>query len=262
MKVIQSLGMTDVPLVLVETPDTEQALRLALEDNLHPSTLEAEDGPVVIERFHRVAGYDINRLATEVAPLLGLPKSRDVVRRHLACAALLPDLADEVAQGKLRVRDLLEIAQAPAPVREVMLKALVLLRPSLSTVRLMRDRVFDLVLGRGTSPSDLCRLLPDTPGPQGAKDYLYLLDGLRFPTLRACEIEYDRAKALAPLPDEVAVSRPPLFEGDRLDFSFSAADPKEYRAIVSHLAASADDEKIKRLFKAGIPHGGEVRREE
>jgi hypothetical protein len=256
LEALRQAGGEKVDAFVLGAVETERALRLSLEDNLHPPRLEEEDRIQVLESFRRFAGYDVEKLASSIAPRLGLPKGFGAVQRRLAAAEILPQVRTDLLKGTLKIRHVLECATDPPPLRDLLLNLWRRLGPTSSTARLLRERVLDLWVRRGETPEvieEISRAQTRGSGRE-ARALLETIDEMRYPALRASQRRFERAREALCLPPAVSVSHAPFFEGDEVTFAFSCRTKESFADAAGALGRVAGTDVLGELLAAGRGH--------
>jgi len=96
----QELGRGEIAAQTVTERDCsiEKALTMSLEDNLWREWNPVEKARC-LQKFQTLCGWDVPKLASELAPQLRLPPAAEVVQNYLALLSLEQDVQFEIANG-------------------------------------------------------------------------------------------------------------------------------------------------------------------
>ncbi|GAB4251117.1 MAG: hypothetical protein Kow00109_26910 [Acidobacteriota bacterium] len=234
----------------------EESLRVALHEGVGTRPFSPAEQVRVVAKFRRLADYDDERLAREVLPLLGLPASRQVLRRLLQVAELPEYVLEAVEQG-LNFEVAASLARRPEPERRFLVDLLLRRRLGANKQRELVRLLDDLARLRNRPLEQLWKdlglqELEADPELSPADRYRRLrkhLQERRFPVRSAHEARLRELLASLDLPPGVEVIVPPDFEGDHLTVRLTAASSQALRELVEALEKVRNRDTWDELFK-------------
>lgn len=229
-----------------------------------PPVNGAEKAYIVRRLSEVVPDAVIVRTYLPVLSISGKPHALDRWRR-LAYSG--HSLLGALASGAIHERAALDLADWGEPQAEsVVLSLLLELRCSASIQVEILERLHEIavrdgcsrkeVLGRPAIASVMNH--PDLHHRQKTQAIRNLLEGWRFPRLKAAELEIRRELEEIPLPRSVSLSPPPGFEGNRWRLEIGFSEPEELRKVLQEMESVASSSRFHSLIKR--KPGGKARR--
>ncbi|MCP4978468.1 MAG: ParB N-terminal domain-containing protein, partial [Maribacter sp.] len=100
--VCQELGWECIEAKVIDEFSDEEALLLALHDNLSTRGFNEIEKAIVLKKFMNI-GYSHDRLISDIVPLLGIPQSIKIIDRYLSVLSLESEIKRFVAKGELEL---------------------------------------------------------------------------------------------------------------------------------------------------------------
>ncbi|GIX46767.1 MAG: hypothetical protein KatS3mg131_0978 [Candidatus Tectimicrobiota bacterium] len=252
----QQTGRQQVPALVHQALSEEEALWLAVHDNLGTRAFNAVEKGRILRRLRDAFGYSPGRLAEEVCPLLTLPPRRDTVEAYCTLAALEEPLPAAVVEGALPLEAALWIGRHQGADREALLALFTGLKLSSSRARELATFIDEICRRERCSAAALLQRLGVTAvlaeagldGPQKLERVRRLLYEARYPQLSAHEQRFREALRRLRLPPQVSLRPPPYFEGQQYQVSFPFGTRQELARIAERLQAAAADAALDELL--------------
>ena len=185
----------------------------------------------------------------------GKPRSLDLWRR---LASSSQPLLAALASGAIHERAALELADWGEPGAEAAaLSLLADLRCSASIQVEILDRLCEIAVRDGCGRRevlgrpDIVAVMndPELHHRQKTQAVRDLLEGWRFPRLKARELEVQRKLEAIPMPGNVSLSPPPGFEGNRWCLEIAFSDPGELGKILQRMQDIASSSQFHALMR-------------
>jgi len=248
VKAARDAGLREIPAVIYPEGALapKEAFRLALASNAPGTTLSDADKALALAKAHDF-GFSDEKIESEVAPLLGLPRSFKVVRRYLEIAAMPAAVVDALAEGAISRQHAEAVAALPADERAWFFETVLTpLHLSAGDTRTAVAGAVDLASREGATPKRaLESILAETDlsvAPAAARaDFKARLARSLSPVIMSMEDEF------AALLDQlgsgpVKIDHAPGFEADELTLS-------------ARIKSAADADGVRRLINRGIDEG-------
>jgi len=251
---VLDLGIAEIPVCVVDAPD-ETCMRMAVSEN-EIRGFNVVEVARAVGKFRRL-GYSDERIASEVAPLIGIARSTEVVSRYASLLRLGDAAWRRILEEPRRAPQALLLAglddDDAARVFALLFEQV---RVSAQEAKEIVTCLADLALQRNTKP----RYLLDRPeaGEIVAADAMAptekgrrlrtLLRAWRYPTLTRCEERFAEAVRACGFPDGVRVRPAPFFERDIVTISISGQKPEELAARAQAVARALQGSDARGLF--------------
>lgn len=251
----QELGRDGIPAQTVTDRDCsiEKALIMSLEDNLGREWNPVEKARC-LQKFQTLCGWDVPKLASDLAPRLGLPPSPEVVQNYLALLCLEHDIQLEIAYSTLSPGHAFLLDSLSPPERRAVFSLIQTCALSLNESREIIDNFLDLkVILKKSIPE----LLQESPfeflrsGKNAREKNRLLRDQLRtlrFPRLSQLEQQFDDIRKALPLNSRIQVRHAPYFEGNHLEINLRANSIAELGEALAQLSAASANGGFQKLF--------------
>jgi ParB family chromosome partitioning protein len=255
----RELGERQIPAQIVTAADcpVEQALAMSLTDNARRELNPVEKARA-LQKFHALCHWDFPRLASELAPQLGLPPALEVVQNYLGLLGFERDFQLALADGTLSpAHAFLMIPLSGAERRTIFDKVIQTCLPSLNECREIIDNLVDLKMILKKSIPEILQRQPlaaqlGAPSKNAKEKCRLLRDALRrmrFPQLTSIEDRFVEALSTMSLKSSIQVRHAPYFEGNHLDISFRVNANTEIAAALAQLQAAASNGGFQKLFE-------------
>jgi hypothetical protein len=254
---LRSLGKKEFPALIIRQPlPPLEALRLAVEDNLHRGFNDAEKA-LAVQHMIRLAPRD--RVRTELLPLLNIPPTEDFFLRYLAMVDLGNKGLDLLAEGLLDPQTGLAISEMSAPDREAMLDLFAVLKPGVNKRRQLIELMQDISRRESVSPAVILQdpeiieniNAPNLNPPQKEHKTRDCLTRRRYPELTAMR---ERQKSLLKklgLGRNMRLKTPPGFEGLEFQMEIAFSDSEELAEALRELEQLVRDPALAELIELG-----------
>lgn len=255
----QQLGYSPLPALCYppEAITLEKGLWMSLQEDIgHRSYTPLEKG-VVLQKFHHLLGYSLEKLATTVAPLLKIPPTLPAVERYLAFPTLDLCLQQALHHGTLSP----EQAALLLPLSEqericFWTRVIEPCAPNLNETREIIGSLLDLKATLRSSMPDILErpelreVLTDNrlPPRKRCQHLRQRLHRLRYPLLSTQERLFRETVQALSLPPRIEISSPPHFEGNSLTVRLFPRTDQELQALLSALQAPERQEGLHTLF--------------
>ncbi len=254
----QELGRQEIPAQTMKhaSCSDEQALLLSLADNA-PRPWNPVEQARVLYKFHHLCHWDVERLAREMAPQLGLPPAPELAQKYLSLLSFEDEILLALANGALSPAHAFLLIPLSSPERGAIFQEVIQrCSPSLNECREIIDALLDLkVILKKNIPEilqapaliDLLR----SPGKPAREKNRLLREQLRrrrYPRLSQLEDQFEaQIKALS-LSHQTQIRHAPYFEGNHLEIHLRATTNAGLREALAHLQAAARRGGFQPLF--------------
>ena len=253
-------GLSTVPATVIPEGELDEEGRLwtSLHEDAVTRAWRDEERVIALDKFHHRLDLSPRRLASEVAPLLGLPASVKVVTRHLAATHLGEVGLEAIRDRKITVGHAELIAKAPPEEQDRLLWLLAdQCRANLNESRELTVLIGDLkeILGidlQGVlaQPRILEILGKDGPSPrERLASIRWELRRLRYPELSRRSSEYSRIAGTVDSPPILKIRGDRFFEGDTLRLEIEIRTPEELKRAMERLNRGLENGTIEALLR-------------
>lgn len=258
VEAMQTLGVKEATGRLLSAATSDQdCLVVAIHDNAYGRGFNPAEAVQALGKL-RDAGCTLERLRTDVAPLLRLPKSDKVIAQYLSITALPTALQEALAVGEIQkehafaVQELDEcdrtwfcehvLPQAKlsaSELREVCTQIVELkLRDSLELNGVLSAVAWQELARTDMSPRDRGQTLRSR------------LSERRYPRLTSAKAQFTEAASAIRLPDASSIRHAPNFEDDDVTLQARIANVDGMKALAQELLTACEDGRVRRLFEA------------
>jgi ParB family chromosome partitioning protein len=252
----KSLGWNDIEALVCEAdefPD-ERCLRLSLLDNDAPGRLSPIERAIALKKFHG-QGYDAEKLAREIAPLIDVPASRKYVEECLELLSMDDEVLRSVHDGSLGIDQALGLLKLEASDRLPAFQVLLSCRANLNETRELLSMIPDVAAMKNLPvpefiDSELGPILnDDSLQPRKRLERLRdILRQVRYPRLTEAAAAFaDTAKDMR-LGERCRIAAPKNFEGDELTITIKARDADQVAETVEKLLSAGARQALAKLF--------------
>jgi ParB-like chromosome segregation protein Spo0J len=233
----------------------ERSLQLSLIDNDSPGRLSTVERAIALKKFSE-QGYDIGRLAAEIAPKLGLPPSRRYIENCLALASIEIEILRKVHSGSLGADQAFCLLNLESDERLPVFSVLLASRANLNEARELVSLVPDVAAMKSLSIaeyvcSELAPIADDDSLPPRKRMQLLreLLKRERHPRLTDAESAFDAALNELELGESCRINAPKHFEGDDISITIKARDVEQIEKTLGKLSSPKAKDGLGKLFR-------------
>ena len=264
MLACRRLGWDEIDALVCDAADVsdERCLRLSLIDNDSPGRLSIVERAIALKKFPE-QGYDLERLAGEIAPKLGLPSSRRYIENCLALMSMDLEILREVHSGTLGTDQAFCLLGLDLDERLPVFHVLLACRANLNETRELVSLIPDVAAIKGLSTAEYARsmLTPiaddDSLSPRKRMERLReLLKRERHPRLTDAESTFDATVKELDLGEGCRINAPKHFEGDDISIAIKARNIEQVEEVLDKLSSARGKRGLGRLFR--IIKGGDV----
>jgi hypothetical protein len=240
---------------LTELSD-EQALRLAVYDNLGCRPLNAVEKGRILRRFREALQYSPDRLIEEFCPLLDIPPLPASIEAYGTLTTLDDALQTAVVAERLPLDTALWIGRQPPEDGRALLALFTGLKLGTNRAREFATALEDMCRRDGCGAARLLERLgvaavlaePQLTEPQKLEQIRRLLHAARYPLFSAHEQRFQEAVRRLRLPAPVSLRPPPYFEGQQYQVSFAFRTRQELQQYARRLLDVADSAALDELL--------------
>jgi hypothetical protein len=235
---------------------TLEAFLKALWDNLSHRQLSPLEAARVLHTLKMGCGVDEGVLVERFLPLLGLSPHRNVLESFIRLHALVPELRQLLASGRVTISTAERLARFTPGDQRTVAPVLEKARFSAALQRELLGLAEDIAAMSGVTPAQVLTQpgvvsITEDAGlsafQKGEKIHA-LLYGVRNPRLARARAAFAAEKAALGLPGTVRLSPDPFFESPRLRVEFDAASARDLRESIQALERSCRNAALDRLF--------------
>jgi ParB family chromosome partitioning protein len=258
LRACQQAGHTTVPALVYSTTELtdEQALLLALHDNLGCRVLNAVEKARILCRLRDNFCYPATRLIEVFCPLLDLPPRAATLQAYGALAALDDPLQAAVIDGTLPLDTAVWIGQHALVERQALLPLFTGLKVGSNRAREFAGYIDDMCRRDACNAATLLQRLgiPEIlaktqhSGPQQLEQVRRVLHAARYPRFSAHAQRFQETVRRLRLPPQVSLTPPPYFEGQQYQVRFSFHTPQELQQYAQRLLEVAADTALEELL--------------
>jgi ParB/RepB/Spo0J family partition protein len=254
----QKLGRKEIPARTMKRTgcSDEQALLMSLADNA-PRQWNPVEQARVLYKFHHLCQWDLERLARELAPQLGLPPALEMVQKYLALLFFEDDVLLALAKGALSPAHAFLLIPLSSSERSAIFQDVIQrCSPSLNECREIIDALLDLKVILKKSLPEILQMpvLVDalhSPGKSAREKNRLLREQLRrrrFPRLSQLKDQFEEQIKALPLNHRTQIRHAPYFESNHLEIHLRADTDHDLRAALAQLHAAASRGGFQPLF--------------
>lgn len=254
----QEMGRKEIPAQTMKKVDCtkEQALLMSLVDNSFRQWNPVEQARVLY-KFHHLCHWDLERLAGELAPQLGLPPAPEMVQKYLALLTFEDDVLFALAKGALSpAHAFLLIPLSPSERAAIFQEVVQRCSPSLNECREIIDALLDLKVILKKNIPEILRApeiveflyAPGKPAKEKTRLLREQLRRLRFPRLSQLENQFDEQLKALSLNHPMQIRHAPYFEGNHLDIHLRATTNSDLNEALAQLHAAVRRGGFQPLF--------------
>ncbi len=255
----QQTGRTSVPALVYSATElsAQQAMLLALHDNLGCRALNAVEKARLLVRLRQDLHYQPTTLLQEFLPLLNLPPRADTLEAYCTLAMLEDALQAAVVEGALPLETALWIGAHAAEDHQVLLALFTGLKVGQNRARECAVYIDELCQRDACHPAALLHDLgvpgvladPQLSGPQKLDNVRRLLRQARYPQFSAYEQRFQAAVRRLRLPPQISLRPPPYFEGQQYQVTLSFGQRQELQHYAQRLLDAAGHEALDELLE-------------
>ncbi len=261
----KSLGLSEIEALVCESDELsrEKCLWISLIDNDPPGRLSPVECAIALTKFSE-AGYGANRLAGEIAPMLGLPPSRRYVEDYTEMLSLEREVLRAVHDGSFGVEQALCLRRLEKDARLPVFGILRSCKANLNETRELVSLIPDVAAIRGVSvsalvESELAAIAGDesTPPRKRLERLRTSLRCARYPRLTETESAFEREVDAMRLGERCRINPPKHFEGDEITITVRAESADSVEKVLASLSSPETRDGLRKLF--AIIRGSENR---
>jgi ParB family chromosome partitioning protein len=250
----RELGVTSVPVCVLDAPRDIQAFLWAVGENLAVRELSILEKAKVLARLRKF-GLPASEILEKIMPMLGIPGRKTYLDLHLAIDRLSPEAKHMIIAKNLPIA----VVQMLSVFSRRDLEALLpLLRPfGQNKQREFLEDLSEIARRRRVTPRqilgnpEIAAILSNDrwPAVQKSERVRASVKRMRHPRLTAWETEFGTALKKLGWPEDIGLEPSPFFEDDRMTVTFSFKTADEFRRRVDRLHNLAADERIRILWR-------------
>ena len=258
VEAMRALGTAQATAQILPSSTTDlDCLLLALHDNAYGRGFNVAEAASALVKL-REAGCAAPMLRSEVAPLLGLPRSDKVVASYVQIAALPSCVHEALAKGSMRKEHALALCELDEQDR-VWFCEHVLARAECTASELKEicARIVELKIRESSdiqgvlAQAGWSALVATAPNHRHAAQALRAaLARARFPALTSAEEAYARAARAMRLPAGASLCHSPHFEDDAVTLRARLSTVAELEALGQALLSACGDGRGQRVLQA------------
>jgi hypothetical protein len=232
------LGISEVP-CLIETMDEQEALLLAINDNMF-RPLNVVEKAFCVEKI--TSATLENDKFEAIMRTMGLPSNEKMIRLFLALAQSDEALRTSAAKYNLGTHEVALLLALPSEERSPLLATLAGTHLTSSLLREIVELSRLLFVKRGSIPFE------DLQGLVSGDELKASLKRKAYPLLTQME---DRLKAIKDemrLPPRIGIAVDPYFEKSNIDIRITARNEGEVQESIKKLQLVTDDGQIRSIF--------------
>ena len=254
----QRMNWWTVPCFLADGKELgdEKLLRISVEDNRFSRKYHYLDVARILAAFSERCGYDAERLAREIAPLLGIPSGGRIVQQYLALNKMPASLRGMLVREGLGFAHAVLLVDLSPEDAEAIAGLFSRDRVNANEAKEITGMLRDLAHIRRVSVKDLLA----AEGLNGlTRDALRKnLKKMRYPTIAAAEEKFEKLVAQLHLDTNTSVSHSPDFESDSLRININVRSAAELSSVLKKLSTGLESGVIGEIFdiprRANRPH--------
>lgn len=236
----------------------EEAFLLSLHENIHSRGLHDLEKALALKKFKLILEWPEEKIVSDLAPLLDLASSPEMVRTYLSLNGLIEEIRSSFYEGRITRGQAFLLADLPEPEQGV-LSRLVLKRcllnqnelkeviRNLSDLRDRRKTSFEEILHDPSLPPSF---RSEEAGERERGQALRLgLRCLRYPRLSHKEKAFEEAAGEIHLGSEVLFRPAPFFESNDLRLQVTVKSADQLREMLRKMEASLDDGRMEQVFR-------------
>ena len=244
-----------------EKTSRRELLLARIETRLCESSFNAAEKAIILYKLSEVVPEEV--ISRAYLPALSISGKPHAIDRWRRLAVSGTSLLAALASGTIYERAALDLADWGEPCAEAAALTLLLeLRCSASIQVEILDRIYEIAARDGCcraevlERSEIAGVLdaPDLHHRQKTQVIRDLLDGWRFPRLKAREAEFRFNLQKVPLPKNATLSPPPGFEGNRWQLEIGFSGPDELREVLQNMESVSSSTSFHSLI-ARTPDG-------
>jgi len=252
----KSLGWSEIGALVCEADELsdEKCLWASLLDNDAPSRLSPVERAIALTKFSDI-GYDADRLASEVAPKLGLPPSRKYIEDYLGLPSLEDGILRAVHGGSFGLDQAKCLLKLEDEERLPAFRVLLSCRANLNETRELLSLIPDAAAMKGLSVTEYIeselRPIVDDQSLVPRKRLERVRERLRrtrYPRLTEAEAEFQTALDSFPPDERYRIAGPRYFEGDEIGVSIKARNAEDMDSIFEKLSSAEARNTFRKLF--------------
>jgi len=256
MLACKRIGMTEIDARVYEPDELseEKCLWFSLIDNRGPGRISPVECAIALRKFSE-QGYDTDRLASKIAPKIGLPASRKYVENCLRLFSLEDEILRAIHKGSLGVEQAFCLYQLETDARLAVFRILSSCRANLNETRELVSLIPDVAAMAGASApayinSELVPIIEDESLPPRKKleRIRNKLRDSRYPRLRAAESAFEAAIKKMKLNKRYTINAPKNLEGDEISISMRAGNAEQLAHSFELMSSAETMEAFRRLF--------------
>jgi ParB/RepB/Spo0J family partition protein len=251
----KSLGWSEVDVFVYDYAElsNEKGLRLSLADNDVPGRLSAVERAIALKKFSG-AGYDADRLAREIAPMLGAPSSRKYIEDCLALLSLDVEILRLVHDGSFGIDQAFQLLKLEAELRTPAFRVLSSCRANVNETRELLSIIPDVAAMKNLSSKkfikdELGPIIGDESEPprRRLERLREHLRRTRYPRLTQAEAQFEAAVDDMKLGDGCRIAAPRYFEGDEITITIKGKDAGRIGEALERLSPEKE-QGLEKLF--------------
>ena len=254
--VCRDLGISRLRCAIIDHgAEDRDAFLLSFYDNLSHRQLNPMEKSMAIAGLQRY--YADEFIVRNFLPLLGLPPRNSVLMRIKSLLDLDQDIKDALADNRLDEGAAIKLLNFSSQERIMLFQFLTLLKFSRNKRNEIIDTIYDITQRDECSMSDILNSkgLKDILGnkelniPQKGKRVRHLLRKLRYPKIVKAEEDFLRIQGELDLGDDIRLTPPPFFEGERYGIEFEFGTINELEENVKKIESIKYHEEFTRAIE-------------
>jgi len=252
----QELGLSSIPVAVLEEPDDGRALLFAVEENLAVRELTYLEKAEIVARLETF-GLSELRLRKKILPLLEIPPTRPHLDLFLAMAKFDSEIKDFIASRGVSIAAAQLLAELAPKDRKAVVPLLAPLsrNKQIEMIEDLRDigRMKRFSVRKILQSEEIRAILGSDawPAVQKSERIRQIVKRMRYPRLAAWQEEFDSALRRLKWPRDVRIEPSPYFEDDWMSVTFRFRDPPGFKNGVGQLSRLGATEDLDSLWKHG-----------
>ncbi len=252
----KKLGQVSFEAKIVDGLNEEEILLLVLHDNLYSRGFNEIEKGIILIKFLDI-GYSHERLMAEIAPLLGIPPTRNIINKYIFVLRLNSEIKQSITRNELELERAFLLITLDDAERDAIYR--ILFRETSTNTNESKEAIrslLDLKLIRKIeieellSSSEISNVISDNKfnKRQKGEKVCRLIKYMRYPSISVKEDEFDKSCRELRLDNDVRVNHSRYFEGDEIRITLKASNEEKLGNNLERLLVNIRSGKFKKLF--------------
>ncbi len=252
----KKLGQVSFEAKIVDGLNEEEILLLVLHDNLYSRGFNEIEKGIILIKFLDI-GYSHERLMAEIAPLLGIPPTRNIINKYILVLRLNTEIKQSITRNELELERAfllitLDDAERDAIYRILFRETSTNTNESKEAIRSLLDLklIKKIEIEELLSSSEISNVISDNKfnKRQKGEKVCRLIKYMRYPSISVKEDEFDKSCRELKLDNDVRVNHSRYFEGDEIRITLKASNEEKLGNNLERLLVNIRSGKFKKLF--------------